>query len=77
MADTIKVPASSPSGQLNGEDWKKIGKGAAIAFGGAVLASIAEWLIIGNVSWNTFLKNCIPAAVAVGINAVRKYFAGN
>jgi hypothetical protein len=56
--------------KLNETDYKKIGKGALIAFGGAFLVSLGEWLSTGSVElW----KPALVAAVSVGINAVWKY----
>jgi len=68
------IEVQSPQGQLNSFDWKKIGKGALIAFGGAFLLSIGEWLTTGNVElW----KPALGAALSVGINAVWKLLQGN
>lgn len=66
----------SPAQSLNGVDYKKIGKGAALAFGAAVLYSIAAWLSSGEINWNLFLTVCIPAALSTGINAVMKWYQG-
>lgn len=60
---------------LNQEDYKKIAKGAGIAFGAAALFSISTWLATGEVNWTTFLQVCIPAALSTGINAGLKYFS--
>lgn len=61
---------------LNSEDYKKIAKGATIAFAGATLYSIATWLSNGSVNWNTFLTVAVPAALSVGINAAIKWISG-
>lgn len=37
----------SPAGHLNVTDWRKIGKGALIALGGALLAYLSEQVIPG------------------------------
>lgn len=63
----------SPSMTLNSVDYKKIAKGAAIAFGGAALMSIATAMQGGPiVSWPAV----IGAALSVGINAVLKFLQG-
>lgn len=75
----------SESGSLNSTDYKKIAKGAALAFGGALLWSILVWaqasLSVGEFKWDvfgkTFLTVCVPAALSTGINALLKYFKGN
>lgn len=74
----------SNSGSLNNTDYKKIAKGAGIAFGAAFLYSVLSWLMTwlsaGTVDWSNFIQpfmtTCIPAALAVGINAVMKLMAG-
>jgi len=79
MAETKSV-----SGELNSTDYKKILKGAGIAFGAAALYSIASWLMTwlnsGSVDWTNFVKPflnvCIPAALSTGINAVMKLMQG-
>ena len=78
------VEKQSESGELNSTDYKKILKGAGIAFGAAILYSIASWLMVwlnsGSVDWNNFIKPflnvCIPAALSTGINAVMKFMQG-
>lgn len=62
---------------LNETDYKKILKGAGIAFGAAFLFSISTWLGQGEVNWATFFQSCIPAAISTGINAGLKFFQGN
>ncbi len=63
----------SPAWSLDTTDWKKIGKGALIAFGGAALVSLGEWITTGTVQpW----KSALIAAASVGINAVWKYLQG-
>ena len=57
---------------LNSTDYKKIAKGAAIAFSAAALYSISQALTSGIIDWKIY----IPAAIAVGINAVLKLLAG-
>jgi hypothetical protein len=78
MVDKIRVtiPAPSAQGALNAVDYKKILKGAGLAFGAAALYSIAAWLSAGQVEWNVFLTVCIPAAISTGINAALKWWAG-
>jgi hypothetical protein len=66
----------SASMTLNAVDYKKIAKGAAIAFGGAALATISGWLAAGDVNWTLFLSMCVPAALSTGINAVLKWYQG-
>ena len=78
-----KIEPSS-KGTLNKIDYKKILKGAGIAFGGAFAFSMATWLMgwlgTGSVDWSKFtqpfLTTCIPAALSVGINALVKFFQG-
>lgn len=67
----------SPKYSLDSNDWKKIGKGALIAFGAAALFSLSAWLAQGNMNWNTFLVVCIPAMISTGINAALKFFQDN
>jgi hypothetical protein len=66
----------SSSMSLNSVDFKKIAKGAGIAFGAAVLFSVSTWLSTGSVNWNLFVTVCIPAALSTGINAVMKFIQG-
>ena len=69
----VSTEVPSPSLSLNKTDYKKIVKGAIIAFSGAALVSITEWLITGNVElW----KPALIAAVSVGINAAWKFLQG-
>jgi uncharacterized membrane protein YfcA len=72
----IKNDESSKFMRLNKTDYKKIAKGAALAFGAAALVSISTWLSQGEVNWNLFLTVCIPAALSTGINAGMKFFQG-
>lgn len=66
----------SPAYTLNAVDYKKIAKGAALAFGAAALYSVAAWFSAGEVNWNLFLTVCIPAALSTGVNAVMKWYQG-
>lgn len=74
----------SPVGKLNETDYKKLIKSIGIAFGGAfafsVLVWLQAWLSTGTIDWNSFTKSfftsCMPAALAVGINAVMKLLKG-
>jgi hypothetical protein len=66
----------SASMSLNSTDYKKILKGAGIAFGGAFLATVSAWLAAGSVNWGLFLTLCLPAALSTGINAVLKWYQG-
>lgn len=75
MAKKI-IAVGSPAKTLNSADYKKIAKGAGLAFGAAVLYSIAAWLSSGEVDWNLFLTVCVPAALSTGINAVMKWWQG-
>lgn len=68
---------NSPSGKLVKEDYKKILKGAGIAFGAAVLFSLSNWLATGEPNWNLFVTVCVPAALSTGINAVMKFLQTN
>lgn len=70
----VQKETGSASGALDATDWKKIGKGAVIAFGGAFLLSVGEWLTTGNVEiW----KPALMGALSVGINAVWKFLQNN
>ena len=66
----------SASMKLNAVDFKKIAKGAGIAFGAAALFSVSTWLSTGSVNWNLFLTVCIPAAISTVINAIIKWYQG-
>jgi hypothetical protein len=62
--------ADSKKFSLNQDDYKKILKGAAIAFGGAALSQLSFFLTSGSVfDWKVWLT----AMLAVGINAAIKY----
>jgi hypothetical protein len=81
---TKTTSLESPSGTLNVVDWKKIAKGAGIAFGGAFLFSLItfasaqlgspefQWVVF----WNNFKLAGIPAACSVGLNAILKWWQG-
>ena len=66
----------SASMSLNAVDYKKILKGAGIAFSAAALATVSSWLAAGDVNWGLFLTLCVPAALSTGINAVLKWYQG-
>lgn len=72
----VKQSSESKKYELNKTDYKKIAKGAALAFGAAVLVSVSTWLSQGEVNWNLFITVCIPAALSTGINAGMKFFQG-
>jgi hypothetical protein len=72
----IKIVNQSNEYSLNSTDYKKIAKGAAIAFGAAFLFSISDWLITGQIDWILFKTICLPAAISTGINALIKYLQG-
>lgn len=64
----------SESFNMDVEDWKKIGKGALIAFAGAALVQIGTYISSGVAfDWQIWLVG----AVSVGINAGRKYLVDN
>lgn len=82
--EVTAVSESSAAMSLNATDYKKITKGAALAFGAAFLYSIlmwlSSWMSSGQVDWkafiNPFLTVCIPAAISTGINALIKWWQG-
>ena len=75
---------SSAQGSLDATDYKKIAKSIGIAFGGAFLYAVLTWLMVyfggadfqWGVFWKAFSTACVPAALAVGINAAIKVFQG-
>lgn len=70
---TKKTSTDSPKYQLNKKDLAKIGKGALIAMGGALLVYITDTL--PQIEWGPWAG----VAVAVGailINAARKFIQG-
>jgi hypothetical protein len=70
----VKVDDQSPKYKLNKEDGKKIGRGALIALGGALLMYVSE--LIPNVDWGQWT----PLVVAMGgvlVNLGWKLLKGN
>jgi hypothetical protein len=70
----VKVDDQSAKYKLNKEDGKKIGRGALIALGGALLMYVSE--LIPNVDWGQWT----PLVVAMGgvlVNLGWKLLKGN
>jgi hypothetical protein len=67
---------SSEQWKMNLKDAKKIAIGAAMAFGAAFAVAVIDWIAMGQFDWVLFKTVCLPAALSVGINALRKWFAG-
>jgi hypothetical protein len=67
----------SPSGTLNVTDWKKIGRGALFAGGGAIVAyliSLLPGLNFGQ--FNAYAGLIVPVA-SILLNAAAKFFDSN
>lgn len=74
---TSPQPSGSPSAPmtLNTDDFKKIGKGAAIAAAGAVIAYLSTE-VIPNLDENNAVAAGLACVLSIAINFARKFLAG-
>lgn len=59
---------------LDTADWKKIGVGAVVAVGGALLTIVAEQ-VIPAIDQGTATGALIASVAAIALNAARKFFS--
>lgn len=69
------TPTTSPRYRLNAEDFAKIAKGAALAAAGAVLTFLTAE-VLPNLAPGTAIGGALAAALATGLNALRKWLTG-
>jgi hypothetical protein len=62
----------SPAFSLNGVDWQKIGTGAAVALGGALLTYVAD-SVLPEMQEKEVISAALFVLFSTGINALRKF----